>query len=132
MRGGGQRVVGFELDHRPHGDAHRGQRLLERLKLRQQRRLDAVGGLVARPEAIAKGLDDVIGRNAEVGGAVLDHLQHGVEHTDYGAAGAIRAVAEAAQTIEVTEQLVGAVNQVNDHRDSFAAGADSSTGARAS
>ena len=47
-RCGSQRVVGFELDHRPHDYAHRGERFLERMKLLPQRRLDAVAGLVAR------------------------------------------------------------------------------------
>ena len=41
MRRRGERVVGLELDHRPGRDAHRHQRLLERMELRPQRRLDA-------------------------------------------------------------------------------------------
>ena len=39
---GGQRVVGLELDHRPHDDAHRRERLLERMELRPERGLDAL------------------------------------------------------------------------------------------
>ena len=33
-----QCVVGLELDHRPHGHAHRSERFFERMKLRPQRR----------------------------------------------------------------------------------------------
>ena len=62
----GERVVGLELDHRPDDHAHRRERLLERLELRPQRRLDAVAGLVARPEVVAERLDDVVGRDADV------------------------------------------------------------------
>ena len=32
-RRGGERVVGLELDHRPDGDAHRGERVFERMEL---------------------------------------------------------------------------------------------------
>ena len=81
-RGGRERVVRLELDHRPHDDAHRGQRLFERMELREQRRLDALAGLVARPEVVAERLDDVIGRDADVRRALLQHLQHRVQHAD--------------------------------------------------
>ena len=76
MRRRSERVIGFELDHRPHDHAHRRERLFERMELREQRGLDACAGLVAGPEPIAKRFDDVIGRDAEIGGAVLDHLEH--------------------------------------------------------
>ena len=53
----GERVVGLELDHRPDDDAHRGERVLERMELREQRRLDAGRGLVAGPQVVAERLD---------------------------------------------------------------------------
>ena len=84
-RGGRERVVGLELDHRPDRDAHRRERVLERMELRAQRRVDAVAGLVAGPEVVAERLDDVVGRDADVRRARLDHLQHRVEHADHGA-----------------------------------------------
>jgi hypothetical protein len=37
MRGGSERIIGFELDHRPDDNVHRGQRLFERMELREQR-----------------------------------------------------------------------------------------------
>ena len=116
-RGGGERVIGLELGHRPYRDAHARERFLERMELRQQRGLDAVAGLVAGPQAVAERLDDVIGRDADVRGAFLDHLQHGVEHADDGAEGQVLALAEAAQAVEVSEQLVRAIDEVNDHAD---------------
>jgi hypothetical protein len=40
-----QRIVGFHVDHRPDDDAHRPQRVLQRMELRQQRGLDAAAVL---------------------------------------------------------------------------------------
>ena len=59
------------------------ERFLQRVELREQRRLDAVAGLVAGPEVVAKRLDDVIGRDADVRRALLDHLQHRLQHADH-------------------------------------------------
>ena len=70
MRGRSERIIGFELDHRPDDNAHRRERLLERMELREQRGLDAGAGLVARPKPIAKRLDHVVGGDAEIGVAV--------------------------------------------------------------
>ena len=66
MRGRSERIIGFELDHRPDDNAHRRERLLERMELREQRGLDAGAGLVVRPKPIAKRLDHVVGGDAEV------------------------------------------------------------------
>ncbi len=115
MRGGRERVVGFELDHRPHHHAHRDERFFQRMELREQRRLDAGAGLVARPQPVAKGLDDVVGGHADVRGALLDHLQHRLQHPHDRAVGAIR-LGEATQAVEVPEELVRAVDEVDDHR----------------
>ena len=49
-----QRIIRFELDHRPHHNAHRRERFLERMELRQQRPLDPRAGLVTRPKPIPK------------------------------------------------------------------------------
>jgi len=80
------------------------------MELRPKRGLDALAGLVARPEAIAERLDDVIGGDADVRGAALDHLQHRVQHAGHGAVGFVFALVEPPQAIEVTEQLVRAVD----------------------
>ena len=66
MRGRSERIIGFELDHRPDDNAHRRERLLERMELREKRGLDAGAGLVVRPKPIAKRLDHVVGGDAEV------------------------------------------------------------------
>ena len=68
MRGRSERIIGFELDHRPDDNAHRRERLLERMELREQRGLDAGAGLVVRPKPIAKRLDHVVGGDAEIRG----------------------------------------------------------------
>jgi len=117
MRGRSERIIGFELDHRPDDNAHRRERLLERMELREQRALNAGAGLVVRPKPIAKRLDHVIGGDAEVRVAALlfDQLEHGLQHPDDGAVGPIDSLSEPAQAVEVTEQLVGPVNQVDDH-----------------
>ena len=114
-RRGGKRVVGLQLDHRPHRHAHGGERFFQRVELREQCALHALARLVAGPEIVAEGLDDVIGRHTDVSRSRLDHLQHGVQHAGHGAEGRILALVEAAKAVEVAEQLVGAVDEMDDH-----------------
>src|SRR5215475_14899589 len=57
----------------------------------------------------------MIGGHTEMSGAFLDHLEHGIQHADNRAEGAIFSLVEAARSVEVTEQLVGAIDQVDDH-----------------
>ena len=85
------------------------------MELREESRLDPHARLVAVPEIVAKGLDHVIGRDTDVSGSLLDHLQHGVQHANGRAEFRILALVEAAQTVEVAEQLVGSVYDVHDH-----------------
>ena len=115
-RGGRERVVGLELDHRPHDDAHRAKRLFERMELRPQRRLDSFARLVSGPKLVAERLDHVIGRDADVRRALLDHVEHGVQHADDGAERPVLALAEAPQAVEEAEQLVGPVDEVDPRR----------------
>ena len=46
---------------------------------------------------------------------MVDHLEHGLQNADDGAVGAVHAFVEPAQPVEVTEELVGAVDEVHDH-----------------
>ena len=46
---------------------------------------------------------------------MVDHLENGLQHADDGAVGAVHAFVEPAQAVEVTEEFVGAVDEVNDH-----------------
>ena len=78
--------------------------------------IDALAGLVARPEVVAERLDHVVGRDADVRRAALDHLEHGVQHAGCRAERLAVALAAAPPAVEVAEQLVGAVEQVDDHR----------------
>src|SRR5215813_239604 len=57
----------------------------------------------------------MIGGHPEMSGALLDHLEHGIQHADDRAEGTISSLVEAARSVEVTEQLVGAIDQVDDH-----------------
>src|SRR5262249_44473852 len=57
----------------------------------------------------------MVGGHTEVSGAFLDHLEHGIQHADDRAEGTISSLVEAARSVEVTEQLVGAIDQVDDH-----------------
>ena len=117
----GERVVGLELDHRPDGNAHRRERVLEWMKLGGEGRLDAGRGLVAGPEVVAERLDDVVGGDADVRLAVLDDLEHRLQHADDRAERPVDALGEAAQPVEVAEQLVRAIDQVDDHSGSMPA-----------
>jgi hypothetical protein len=42
-------------------------------------------------------------------------LERGLQHTDNSAVRTVLAFGKPAQAVEVTEELVGAVNEVNDH-----------------
>ena len=48
-------------------------------------------------------------------GARFDQLEHAAEHADHGAERWIVALGEAAESVEVSEQLVRSVDQMNDH-----------------
>ena len=116
MRGRSERIIGFELDHRPDDNAHRRERLLERMELREQRGLDAGAGLVVRPKPIAKRLDHVVGGDAEVRVAVFvfNYLENGLQHADDRAVRTVLAFGEPAQAVEVTEEFVGSVDEMDD------------------
>src|SRR5262249_50255193 len=90
MRGRSERIIGFELDHRPDDNAHCRERLLERMELRKQRGLDAGAGLVTRPKPIAKRLDYVVSGDTVISVAFLDHLENGLQNADYRAVRAVR------------------------------------------
>jgi hypothetical protein len=75
MRGRSKRIIGLELDHRPHCDSHGGNGIFQRVKLREQSGLHAVPGLVPAPELIAERLNDVVRGDPDMGRASLNHLQ---------------------------------------------------------
>ena len=115
MRGGSERIIGFELDHRPDDNAHRRERLLERMELREQRGLDAGTGLVVRRKPVAKRLDHVIGRDTDVNGVALQHLKNGLQYANDRAVRTIFAFGKPAQPVKVAKQFVGTVNKIDDH-----------------
>ena len=91
------------------------QRAFERLELREKRRIDTFARLIAAPKLVTKRFDDVIGGYAEVRRSFVDHLQYRVEHADDGAESAILPAGRATQSVKVTEEFVGPVDQVDDH-----------------
>src|SRR5262245_50689949 len=88
------------------------------MELGYEGRVDAVACLVVRPQIVSKRLDDVIGGDPDVGGSGLEHLCHGVEDAPHGAQRS-RIAAGAPNPIEVTEELIGAVDQMDDHDTRF-------------
>jgi len=64
--GGRDRVVGFEVDHRPRDQAERLGRALRHLELTEQSRVDIVTGLVAGEQLVPERLDHVIECDATV------------------------------------------------------------------
>jgi hypothetical protein len=54
----------------------------------------------------------VVRRDPDVSRAVLDHLQDGMQHTDHGVEGFVLGLVETLATVELAEQLVGAVDDV--------------------
>jgi hypothetical protein len=112
----GQRVVGLELDHRPDDHAERPQRVFQRLELRAKQRIDPLAGLVAGPERIAKGLDDVIGGHAHMRGPALEHAKDRSDDPAHRSQLRRRAPVEGRRRREeIAEQLVGPVDQMDDH-----------------
>ena len=112
-RCGRKRIVGLVFDHRPHCDAEIDQRILEQLELIQKIRIDAVAGFVRRPQPVAERLDDVIGSDADVRRAAVDHSEDGQEHPTDGGDFAPLAVACARHRVVMAEQLVRAIDQVH-------------------
>src|SRR4029450_8133455 len=80
LRCGGKRVVSLKLGHGPYSHTHSVECFLERVELCEECGLDAVPCLVAGPEAVAEGFDDVVGRYTDVGGSRVDPLQGGTSH----------------------------------------------------
>src|SRR5262245_53638439 len=118
MRGGGQSIICFKLDHWPGRDAHCDECFLKRNELPIQSRLDADSCFVTRPKVISKRFDDVIRRDTDMGCPVLNHLR---DHSQQPTNRAKRRISftKASNAVEMTKEFVSTVNQVNDHRDGF-------------
>ena len=111
----GQRVVGLELDHRPHQHPQGTEGLLERPGLGPQIGIDAFTRLVPGPQVVAERLDDVVGGHADVGGPLPQQLQHRADHPPHRGHLVPGRVAMGRRAEEVAEQLVGPVDQVHLH-----------------
>ena len=80
----------------------------------QQRRLDALASLVAGPEVVAERLDHVVGRDADVGRACSIICSTVCSTPTTAPKRRVLALVEAALAVEVAEQLVGAVDEMDD------------------
>src|SRR3954469_3434979 len=58
----------------------------------------------------------MIGRDADMSGAGLDHLQNGAKHAKDAAERGVLALGESASTVEVSKELVRAVDEMDDQR----------------
>src|SRR5438132_4624731 len=85
------------------------------MKLRPQSRIDAEAGLVSMPQIVAERFDDVIGGHADVRRPLFDHLEYAVQHSAHAAEARVDAVRRSAGAVEMAEQLVRAVDEVDDH-----------------
>src|SRR2546430_2623061 len=121
-RGRRERVIRLELLHRPDPDAHLTQCVLERMKLRQQLRFYALARFVSGPEVVAERLDDVIGRDAEVGCATLEHALDRAQYSHDGRDLVAIAALLPRHRVEMAEQLVCAIEQMNTHLNQRRAG----------
>src|SRR5688500_13232975 len=111
-------IVGLELYHRPYCHSHCGKSVLQRMELGEQSTVNALPGLVARPESVPEGFDDMIGRDSNVRRPRLDHLQNRVENSDRRRVRRVDSLVEPSLTVEMPEELVSSVDEVNYHRDS--------------
>src|SRR5437016_2245695 len=66
-------------------------------------------------ELLAHPLYYVIARHTEMSRSGLDHLQYRMQHAADGAEALILAIAEMAPAVKLAEQLVRAVDEMNDH-----------------
>src|SRR2546430_3187334 len=82
---------------------------------RSQGGLDPLPRLVPGPEGVAEGLDDVVGRHAEVRSSLLDHLQHRMQHAHDGAERLVRTPGGATPAVELAEQPGRALQAGNGH-----------------
>ena len=62
-----------------------------------------------------------LARDADVRAAFLDRLQHGVQHAHHGSEGLVFAFVEPPLSVEMPEQLVRAVDQMDNHGIPFGA-----------
>src|SRR5262249_38884306 len=81
ISGRGECVVRLELDHRPNDDTHCRQKLFERHKLGIQCALYSGTGLITWPQSIPKGFNDMVRRDTNMSGTILDHFGDHMKHT---------------------------------------------------
>ena len=112
-----QRIVRFELHHRPDQEPERGGRALGERELREERFVDAGAGLVAVEELIAKALDDGVERDADVRHPLrADQGEQAPQERARGADLPPSGVGGRGGAEEHPEELVGAVDEVDLHR----------------
>ena len=111
----GQGIVGLPLHHRPGGETAGHEHFLHHGDLVQQHFVHALAALVTGVQIVAEALDHVVAGHADMRCAGGHQLQRAGHHAHRRV---VRpGVAVARDLAEVlTEQLVGAVDEVNSHR----------------
>ena len=120
-----ERIVRFEVDHRPHRDSERAERLLQHRELRLEQRIDAGAVLVRLPEIVAERLDHVVGRDTEVRRAVLEHAEHGLHDRARTAdLDPVRIEMPGPRREVLPEELIGPVDEMHTHGTTLSRGCD--------
>ena len=88
------------------------------MELLEEYRVDPFPGLVAVPQRVAERFDDVVGGNTQMVNALLEHRQDRPNHATDGADLVAVGGRHRGDRIEMTEQLVGAVQEEDVHWDS--------------
>jgi len=83
--------------------------------LTEQGRLNPSACFVFGPQVIAKGLNDVIGSDANVCCAFINHLQYTMQYADSRAKWFVLALVESPLPVKVAKEFIGPVDKVNDH-----------------
>jgi hypothetical protein len=117
LRGGGDRIVGLELDHRPEHDAERLDRSLGDRELGEELGVHPGLGLVAGVALVAERADDAVGRAADVRRTlVAEEVEELLDESGHAREEQAVAAADRRARGEVRpEQLVRRVDEVDLH-----------------
>ena len=113
-------VVGLVFDLGPDLESGEREQFFDLGELGEEFGVDPRAVLVSLVEIVSPRLDDMVGRDPKMRGAIGNQIEHGVEHPSLGS---MPGIAVRFRVVEA-EQLIGAVDEVNLH------GPDSPTSTR--
>ena len=106
-------VVGLEFDHWPDYNPHGLERLFKQRELSKETRIDTLARLVPGPEIIAKGLDDMVRRDADMGNSRFKHPSNASQHSACRGDLLTPAVRMWGHSVEMAKQLVSAIYKID-------------------